>query len=226
MFRKIFFFSLLIVKCFSSESTSTLAYSSNDDVVVKKSQKKKMQKKYWRFVDKNFYVEALPGYYYPMKKRIREVYGTGGFNGQLDMGYFLHRNLACFLRGGAYWANGRSTVLKQSTSIVLGNITLGLKFILPFSSYLHVYVGGGGRVFFLRVKNKNDFVQRNISANKLGGAAVTGFWIYPSKCYPIFLDVFLDYSFYKFLFKPSIASKTNSLDISGPTVGIGLGYQF
>lgn len=225
MFKKIFLFSLLIVKCFSSESTSTLAHPS-DDAFLKKSQKNKKQKKYWRFVDKNFYVEALPGYYYPMNKRIREVYGTGGFNGQLDMGYFLNRNLACFLRGGAYWARGQSTVLKQSTSIVLGNITPGLKFILPVSSYLHIYVGGGGRVFFLRVKNNSDFVQRNISANKLGGAAVTGFWIYPSKSNPIFLDVFLDYSFYKFHFKSSIASKTNSLDISGPTVGIGLGYQF
>lgn len=237
MLRKLSLLSLLVVKCFSLENDSDefnedfsifeeKTYLSEDEKNLEECSQESMQSECCCFSDRCFYLEALPGYYYQMEKRIRDIYGTGGFSGQLDMGYFFFDKVACFLRGGAYWADGNSTVLGVSTDIVLANVTLGLKYVVPILNRLHYYVGGGARVFFLRIKNNTDFVQRRVSENKLGGAFVTGFWVYLSSRRPIFLDIFLDYSFYRFDFKSSIASERNNLNIKDPVVGIGLGYQF
>ncbi len=178
------------------------------------------------FSNKNFYIEALPGYYYPMEKRFREVYGEGGFNGQADLGYFFYERMAVFLRGGAFYGTGRSTALDNKTSIILANVTLGLKYVVPLFKHFNYYLGAGARMFFLRIHNDSNFVQGKVFKNKVGGAVVTGFLIYPSNKIPIFLDIFLDYSFYKFKFSSSPSIERNNLDVNGPTVGIGLGYQF
>jgi len=242
LLKKLGLLSLLVMKCFSSDSLSLDELKVDEDLILSEKnsdicetnknirepiRQEKKNLKCCRFPNGCFYVEALPGYYYPIKeKRLREIYGQGWFSGQLDMGWFFCRKLALFLRGGASWDSGESTVLENKTRIVIGNITLGLKFVVPVCRCIQYYVGGGGRAFFLRVKNNSDFVQRKVSSNKIGGAFVTGFWFFPSKCRPVFLDLFFDYSFYDFHFKSSVASERNNLDVSGPTVGLGIGYKF
>ncbi|MGD2169206.1 MAG: hypothetical protein PVI40_03070 [Chlamydiota bacterium] len=172
------------------------------------------------------YIEILPGYFYPTDRRIRETYQTGGFNGQVELGFFPMKYLVLWTKGGAYWRDGLTRAQETPTSLLIGSLAFGAKGVYPIIDYLHIYAGIGPRVFFLRIKNNSDFVQRRVNETKVGGAFQLGFWIFPKPSYPLFFDLFVDYSVRKFKFGPSIASERNNINVNGPTVGLGMGCQF
>ncbi|MGD2169863.1 MAG: hypothetical protein PVI40_06450 [Chlamydiota bacterium] len=169
------------------------------------------------------YIDIKPGYFYPTSSRLRQIYETGGFNGQLELGFFPINWLAIWMQGGAYWRDGLAVNSDVETHIIIATGTLGLKGVYEFNRYISAYLGAGARYFYLHIRNNSDFVQRKVIKNKIGGGFTAGFWIFPKPGYPLFFDVFVDYGTRKVDFS---GVNRNNLKLDGTTAGIGLGCQF
>ncbi len=121
--------------------------------------------------------------------------------------------------------HGHSLGDHQSTSMRIIPIPLGLEYLSEFSDWIKLYAGLGPRYFFVHVTNHSHFVHRTNSGNGLGGAFRGGGLIYFNK--HLVLDLFVDYSLKKMDFSGSSKTiKRHDLDLSGVSLGAGLGYQF
>ncbi|MCK4934895.1 MAG: hypothetical protein KAR79_04845, partial [Simkaniaceae bacterium] len=113
---------------------------------------------------------------------------------------------------------------KDRTTLQMVPLTLGLKYIFDYT-VIRPYLGAGIVGSYAQIHDRSPYVPQKQSDWGVGGIAKSGLLTYLSaRC---FVDFFIDYTYLKMDFdhtkKNVIYSKA---DLSGISIGGGLGYQF
>jgi len=177
--------------------------------------------------------EVKAAYFLPTDNRFRDIYSGGGlysietsvqiccsqFYPWASLGYFHEtgRSLASCSIGSSQSA---------STHITIVPLGLGLKYLFPIDCIcFSPYVGAGVQFAYAHIHNNYPFVSQNQSDWGVGGIAKAGFISDLTHCF--FLDFSLDYSYMKVDFHNHHANIMNRrADLSGFSVGMGIGYRF
>ncbi len=173
-------------------------------------------------------LEILPevrvAYFYPTDQRFREIYSGAGLY-SVETSVQAWKGLYPWGSLGFLYASGSSKGEGDNTELYMIPIGLGLKYFFNFDR-LHPYLGLGMVVAYTHIHNDSPFVTRNQSKWGVGGIVKTGFLADITQS--LFFDFFLDYTYLKKSFdhpnsKPVV---THRADLSGLSIGAGLGYRF
>jgi hypothetical protein len=178
--------------------------------------------------DKKWLVAFKPAYYYLTDSNMRRFFDDGGFTFRIETNYKFSKYFAIWLDGGYFQKEGNAFSGPYDYKLKLGTVTLGLKAIYNFNDYIATYVGAGPRLFMLLMHNSSPHVRSEDNQVGIGGGFDGGFLIYPFKSSPNFyFDLFADYSCKNMsLEEDEISSKDFNVDVSGVTLGLGIGVRF
>lgn len=179
------------------------------------------------FIEKWYFV-VKPGYFFIQDGDMRQFFGTGGFTIRGEFDYTLRGPLMLWIDGGYYQETGTAVGGTEKLELQLGTLTVGLKWKIDFSSYGSFYWGIGPRLFLMRLENDSPHVRGEDNAFGIGGGFDAGFWIFPiPKWKNLFLDLYADYSRKEMHIDPDeVSSIDNDVNLSGLSVGLGLGVRF
>ena len=170
-------------------------------------------------------LEIKSGYFFFSEHIMRQVYNSGGIDVQLSYSQPIWKWLQIYSAVDYIQANGRSLNGHYFTKIRVIPLSLGLKPVIPLTSWLDYYLYLGPRYFFVNINNSSNYVDHSKNGNGLGGFAGTGFLFRPIEHFVI--DLFGDYSYKKKSFHSSKKNVSgHSVDIGGFAFGAGLGYEF
>ena len=173
--------------------------------------------------------EVLPAfkaaYFYPSDHRFRDVYSDAGLY-SFETSVQSWRNIYSWASLGFLYTSGKSIGESKKAELYMIPIGLGLKYLFRDNQRIQPYLGLGLVVAYTHIYNDSKFVMRNQTKWGVGGIAKTGFLTYVSQS--IFFDFFLDYTYLKSTFdtprnKVVINRKG---DLSGLSIGGGIGYRF
>ncbi len=170
-------------------------------------------------------VEMKAGYFFFASQKLRDVYGSGGFEIQASGSYPIKRELHIYGSVGFLEAWGNSTHFDQGTTLWEIPVDVGLKPILRITSYADWYIAVGPRYFYVHQSNHSSFVDQTVSKNGIGLFANTGFHFFPID--HLLVDLFGEYSY-----QPVDISSSKSgahgrdTQVGGFYFGAGLGYLF
>lgn len=178
--------------------------------------------------EKRWYFQIDPGYYYFTDSQMRRFFDNGGFTFRLETGYRFWGPMIVWIDAGYFQKEGSSIGGSKKVKLKLGTLTLGLKGIYHFNSYLAIYGGAGPRLFMMMIDNDSPFVRGEDNEIGIGGGFDAGFWFFPISKWPnFFIDTFVDYSWKKMkIAADQISSLDFDVDISGISAGLGIGVRF
>lgn len=178
--------------------------------------------------EKRWYFEIEPGYYYLTDPDMRKFFDNGGFTIRAETGYRFYKFLIVWLDAGYFQKEGKAIGGQEKLELKLATLTLGLKGIYYFNSCAAVYAGAGPRLFMMMLDNDSPFVRGDDNEIGIGGGFDAGFWFFPIPQWPhFFFDAFADYSWKKMKVEPDeISSLDSDTDVSGLSVGLGIGVRF
>ena len=176
-----------------------------------------------RLYSEDFLLEARAAYFYPTASSFRSIYGNGAGLYSIEASYRACGNLYPWASAGILYKSGRTVAERTKTSVTIVPLALGLKYAFCWNC-IHPYLGLGILVPYLRTNDDSSFVVR--IRNKWGvGAIVKSGIIYDmANCF--FADLFLDYSWTRIGFSNTDKTTGRTADISGLSVGLGLGFRF
>ena len=189
-------------------------------------------------------VSLKQGYFIPQEKVLRDIFSCCGSKG----GYFVEGALRynvwdCLyleLNGSYFGRKGRAVIstttpdnscCKQScgcgegVSFKMPTIGLGLKYYWWFHDCISLFVGGGIKGFFVKIKNDSLYVPRCDNKNAVGGFVHTGllFDVYKG----LFIELFADYLGTRLKCPCADTSSIQyKLNVGGFAGGLGIGYKF
>lgn len=174
-----------------------------------------------------FYFIAKAGYFRFSDQTMRDVYKNQNYAVLGEAGFFLgSRHLALFASGSYTRPTGAALEGGESTSIELGTLTLGPKFIVYPASWLGLYAGAGPRCFFYHEKDHSPFVAQSIHRSGIGGGFMGGILLGKER-HGFLVDLFVDYSVKTFDKRPNgIASEVFDISLDSLTAGGGIGCVF
>lgn len=177
-------------------------------------------------------VEAKAGYFYPTDHKFRKIYSGGGVYG-MEVSYealcnvYAWGSVNYFSQDGRSYQEGPDTVDIDTnrTSIEIVPLGFGLKYLYN-SCYGDFYVAAGPLATHMHIKDHSPFVIQRINKWGWGGTVKLGANF--DLCDNLYLNVFSDYSYMKMDFHYTDNQRVvrTEADISGISVGAGLGYKF
>lgn len=194
--------------------------------VIKKRQTKTVC---YRRHRNGWYLDAKPGYYYLTSHRMRQFFETGGFTARLETGYKFSKPVAIWLDAGYFQKSGHALGGGgQDLHLRLASITLGVKGLFYWRDVVGFYAGVGPRLFMMLLHNHTVNVRSEDNQIGIGAGFDAGFWFLPLPWVRnLFIDVFADYSLKTMDIDEDANSSLNfDVDVSGVTMGVGLGYRF
>lgn len=184
-------------------------------------------------------VDLRIAYYHPSSKKVREIYGDGWADYQLEVskgigcGFRLWAGVSGFSQGGksirtiesGYFAESGYSVGSESaghgnhTNIELLPVSLGLKYYYPIYCNTEVFLGAAACYSILEIKDDSHYVRERTRKESWGGLVQSG--ITYTFCDWIVVTGFFDYYFQEFEFK---SGGYGSYDGSGSSGGYHSGY--
>ena len=194
--------------------------------------------------DHGWMVSLDQGYFVPQAKVLRDIFSCSGSKG----GYFVEGALRynawkCLyleLNSSYFGRKGRALIIPTSSTgsccnkpcgcgecvdFKMPTIGFGLKYYYWFRDYVSLFVGGGIKGFFVRIKNDSPYVAHCNNKNAVGGFVHTGllFDVYKG----LFLELFADYLGARVKCPcDNTSSVTYKLNVGGFAGGLGIGYKF
>lgn len=172
-------------------------------------------------------LQIRAGYFDLKDHRAREIYNNGGIEVEIEAA----RKIGCYVdlwgNFNYFWKNGHSTGLKEKTHLDLYTLSLGLKHFFPlYRERLYFYLGIGGALGILKIKDNSSFVKKHRDQAFGGGVAKGGFLYFFKQCF--FFDFFTDYYYLPSHFKGSRMRNLtgNNPDLGGFRFGLGFGVNF
>ena len=165
------------------------------------------------------------GYYYPISKDTRDIYGTSIFQYQLEAPIFERKALSIWYNIGYMSKKGRSIGQRDDTTFTLWTSGFHVKYICATNSGFKPYVGIGSTYNWLKIGDYSPFVEKKTSRNIWGSVFKVGFYYCLNSC--ITLDTFLDYNYIKFRYsgtRDCIERRNGNL--SGVLFGMGASYKY
>lgn len=163
--------------------------------------------------------ELRMGYFYPTSSIFREIYKSGGIEGEIEVLKDFENHWKAWGNINYFRKNGHSIGLHDKTTIDLIPITFGLKYQFLECNCISPYLGIGVGYTIANVKNHSDFVKKHVVKAAPGFVIKSGAYINLTN--DILLDIFADYYYQEMHFY--IPKNRN---IGGLRIGLGLGYCF
>jgi len=196
---------------------------------------------------------ARIAYYHPSSKKVRDIYGDGWTDYQLEIskGFRTPSRILGFSRRGrcptidwricggvsACFVKGDSIgPIRHHTRLQLIPINLGIQLFYPISRCTKLFVGGAATYGFLRIKDDSKHVHEHIHQQGWGGLVQSGV-AYSFSRRGVF-GLFVDYLFQNFARHGKEESsfhgsdgiegyiERHGVDMSGYKVGLWLGITF
>lgn len=152
-----------------------------------------------------------------MSGRFREIYGDVTPNYQIEAGFTFRDCYQVWVNFDWIYKRGHSHSLHDSTTLNIGNLSIGLSLLHHFSKSFTAYAGLGPSFGRINVHNTFTHIHRNETKYPVGLAVKSGL-LYHFNC-RYFVDIFVDY-----LYQPT--SFKTKVDIGGLKTGIGIGIDF
>ena len=224
---KVFFFILCLSFPLLSEEIGTQLWQEQEES-IEPQKEIAFDLDPWKDPEKRWYFDLKPGYYYLADPDMRKFFDDGGFTIRGEFGYKFYKPLMVWVDAGYFQKEGYAIGGNHKLDLKLATITLGLKGIHYFNSYVAVYGGLGPRIFMMMLHNDSPFVRSEDNEVGIGGGFDAGFWVFPiPQCPDFFFDAFADYSWKNMSIAPDeISSADSDVDVSGLSVGLGLGVRF
>ena len=150
--------------------------------------------------------------FFPMDSRFTHIYGDVNASYQVEVAKRFCNCYQFWLNVDEFYRSGKLSQCGRSKLNIL-TLSLGPKYVFPFSDSIDLYIGAGLAVAWARVHNCDVNREYNTS---VGLALKSGANIFI--CNQLFLDLFFDYNY-----QPAFHNRT---DIGGIKLGIGVGYEF
>lgn len=163
--------------------------------------------------------ELRGGYFYPTSKLFREIYKSGGPEGEIEISKNLRDEWMGWGNVNYFQKDGRSLGLRDKTAIHMIPISLGVKYQFLFCNVFSPYLGAGLTYTIINVKNDSEYVKKHVTKGGIGFVIKSGIYIDLSESF--LLDLFADYYYQEIHFY-----KNHNTDVGGFKVGMGLGYRF
>lgn len=178
--------------------------------------------------DNSWYLAVKPCYYFLEDKDMKQFFGTGGFAFRAETGCVLRGPLMIWVDGGYYQETGTAIGGTEKLDLKLATMTLGLKWIYYFSSWAGIYAGAGPRLFLMMLHNDSPYVRGDDNEIGIGGGFDAGLWLFPVPQWRnFFFDLYADYSLKNMhVGEDEISSLDSNIDLSGLSVGLGIGFRF
>lgn len=174
--------------------------------------------------------EVRVAYYSPESHKVREIYGTGWADYQLELSKTIYGGWRGWLGVSGFSRHGHSIGEGDSTSFQLVPVSLGLKYDYCINRCLDVFVGGAASYGFLSIRDHSPYVHQHIHKGTWGGLVQTGAKYH--FCDYAYVSAFFDYLFMQYDFHGSSScvstgyvERTN-VNLNGYKVGVGLGLSF
>jgi hypothetical protein len=178
----------------------------------------------WNGID--FTVETRVSYFHPFSKRVRDIYGDGWANFEVEASQTMCNEWTIWERASGWPVTGRSTALHNRTKMRLWSLQLGVIRQFFISPYWRYYFGLGASYNFFNIHDSSHYVRKHFSKNEFGGVARTGVhYFFRDYC---FIDINLEYQYQKFDFSRHRHSRVSirNVNLSGIQIGGGLGILF
>lgn len=166
-----------------------------------------------------WFTELRGGYFYPTSKKFREIYKSGGVEGEIEVAKKFKENWIGWGNVNYFQKKGRSIGFHDKTTIRMVPLSFGLKYQFLFCNSVSPYLGVGVAYTILNIKNDSEFVKKHVTKNGFGFVIKSGIYIDLSKSF--LLDLFVDYYFQEMHFYTK-----HHVDVGGLKIGFGLGYRF
>lgn len=168
--------------------------------------------------------EIRAAYYYETDHLTRDIYGSAAlFNVEFNIQTSAHS--MPFVALGYLHQDGYSLSGHDSTSLYTIPIEIGYKYLF-LTNNIQPYLGLALDISYVHIKNNSPFVIPTQAGWAVGFKPKSGVLFFPDDHF--FIDVFLDYTYLEMCFSDEDDQLVynKKLDLSGLSVGAGIGYKF
>ncbi len=163
--------------------------------------------------------ELRAGYFYPTSQTFRDIYKSGGVEGEFEIAAIFKQNWIAFGNVSYFPKTGSSIGFNDKTTISMVPLSLGFKYQFLVCNPIQPYLGGGVTYTFLDIKNYSDYVKKHVHKSGFGFVIKSGAYVNLSERF--LLDLFLDYYYQQVNFYTN-----HHADVGGLRMGAGLGCRF
>ena len=170
------------------------------------------------------FVEAKAAYFLPTDDKFRKIYSGGGIYGG-EISCQAYKGLYGWASGSYFYKSGHSIGEHNATRITMVPLGLGLKYLYRIS-FADLYLGAGVLGTYVHMKDSSHYVVHEHSKWGVGGIIKGGAILNVNKHF--FVDLFTDYSFMNVNFHNTHNGTVarHNADLSGWSIGTGIGYRF
>lgn len=173
-------------------------------------------------------IEGKISYYYQMDSTTRGVFNNRvlyGLEGSIGDRLTHHQALFGYVGTNLYSASGHSIGQNTKTELLLIPIEIGMKYLLSVRHDVDMYIGVAATPFYVNTTDDSSFVIHKRSKWDIGGTFKGGALIFPKQEH-FFIDIFLSYYLLSTKFSDTHLTIGREADLSGLSVGGGLGWEF
>lgn len=183
-------------------------------------------------------VEGKVAYFRPCSKRVRDIYGSGWADYQLEISKGIFCDWKIWAGVNGFSRKGESLGFHDHTRLQLIPVNVGLKYYFPCPDNFKIYLGGAVSYSFLSIRDHTEYLHRRTEKSDWGGLVQAGITYNYFEC--AYVSIFADYFYQKFDFHSNHISsgygseyyyesgyiERRRLDMCGYKLGVGLGYTF
>jgi hypothetical protein len=172
----------------------------------------------------DMFIEAKGAYFRPNSETFREIYWNRGIYG-FEYTCQIKKSIYAWTSAGLYLSSGHSIGLHHSTTLFYIPVGFGLKFMYEVG-WADLYLGAGALPTYVHFRSHSAHVIERSCKWGIGGIAKAGVIFNLPKSF--FIDTYTDYSFVDVDFHNTDHHKIirRHVDLSGWSVGLGVGYRF
>lgn len=169
--------------------------------------------------------ELRLGYFWPSSNLIRELYPSGGLEGEAQLNFRFRYNWETFANVAYFQKEGRSSGQADVTKLRLTPLSFGINYLFLPDCRCCPYLGfGANYTFFSNDNHTAPFIEEHASNSGWGWVGKSGLYIQLPNCF--YADLFVDYHYNRLHFKGTGAHGATKVQVGGIHTGLGLGYHF
>lgn len=168
-------------------------------------------------------VEARASWLIPKSRTMRDVYGKGIPEYQIELGLPLNPCVTLFSDLSYYQASGHSSLNHKSTVENWG-LTFGAKYYLDPWELFRPYFGLGIGASSIKFCDTSEFVNHHVDRFGFAWVAKLGTEVCFSRYF--YLDLFAEYGAYNYNFKNKNGIGGHRLNAGGLKAGLGLSFRY
>lgn len=158
------------------------------------------------------------GYFFPASHFFKEIFHENGIEVEGEAAMYLNQDWSVWMNFNSYQKGGHSLGLHDKVNVYVRPFSMGLKYEIPLTRDLALYLGGGATYTWITTHQHTPFIDRHVYKRSWGGVGKSGLIYHINDCF--FLDLYADYYYTKF------DTERGSQNLGGLRAGVGIGSSF